>query len=178
MLGRRSGRVRQITLLGDPVLRTACEPVADFDGTLSTLIDDMMATMAAVNGVGLAANQVGVGLRVFVYSCDDAKGKRRSGHVVNPTLVEPEGIVAYEEGNEGCLSVPGSYAPLSRLGRATVTGSDRRGRPVVVDGTGVLARCLRHDVDHINGTVFVDRLGKRERAKLLRGYTPPAGPYP
>jgi peptide deformylase len=178
VFGRQAGRVRRITLLGEPVLRTPCDPVTNFDAGLAALIDDMFATMAAVNGVGLAANQVGVGLRLFVYSCDDAQGKRRTGHVVNPTLREPDGPVGYDEADEGCLSVPGQYAKLARLGRAIVTGQDKRGRPIVIDGTGVLARCLRHEYDHLQGMVYVDRLPKRVRGAVLRDFTPPAGPYP
>lgn len=104
-----SGHVRGMTLLGDPVLHTPCEPVSDFGPELARLIEDMFATMYAANGVGLAANQVGVGLRVFVYDCPDDEDVRHLGHLVNPRLVEADGDVI--RGPEGCLSLPGLEAP-------------------------------------------------------------------
>lgn len=174
MLGL-GGRVRELRYLGDPVLRTRCEAVTAFDRELGRLVDDLMATMKATGGVGLAANQVGVGLRVFVYSCPDADGKRLTGHVVNPELqpLKPAPRQV-DTPAEGCLSVPGRHTRLLRPDRARVSGVDRRGRPVTVDGTGALARCLQHEVDHLDGKLYVDRLSPRARATLLRDFSPPA----
>lgn len=175
---RGPGRVRPIRLLDDPVLRTPCEPVTAFDRELATLVADMMATMDAAEGVGLAANQIGVSLRVFVYDCADGSGKRRKGHVVNPALEPPPDSSPVDSVDEGCLSVPGQHARLTRPTRARVSGFDRTGRAIQVAGTGLLARCLAHEVDHLDGTLFVDRLSRQARAALLRAYRPPTDPYP
>jgi peptide deformylase len=169
-----TGRVRGLRYLGDPVLRTRCDEVTAFDRELGRLVDDLLATMKATSGVGLAANQVGVGLRVFVYACPDADGKLCTGHVVNPVL-QPVSPAPREVDSppEGCLSVPGRHTRLLRPQRARVSGVDRRNRPVTVDGTGALARCLHHEVDHLDGVLFVDRMGARARSALLRDFTPP-----
>ncbi|OKK03873.1 peptide deformylase [Streptomyces sp. CB03234] len=161
-----SGHVRALTLLGDPVLHTPCEPVTDFGPSLSRLIEDMFATMYAANGVGLAANQVGVGLRVFVYDCPDDEDVRHLGHLVNPRLVEADGVTV--RGPEGCLSLPGIEAGTERFDHAVVEGVDLLGTPVRVEGTGFFARCLQHECDHLEGTVYPDRLSGWRRAKALR----------
>jgi peptide deformylase len=117
----------------------------------------------------LAANQVGVDLRVFVYDCPDDDGVRHVGHVINPVLetwgAEEEGLVVE---NEGCLSVPGPHAELARAPYARVTGFDRDGNPVTVEGSGYFARCLQHETDHTLGRLYIDRLSKRERKKVLK----------
>ncbi|MET9431372.1 MULTISPECIES: peptide deformylase [unclassified Streptomyces] len=161
-----SGHVRAMTLLGEPVLHTPCEPVTDFGPALSRLIEDMFATMYAAEGVGLAANQVGVGLRVFVYDCPDDEDVRHLGHVVNPRLVEADGVTV--RGPEGCLSLPGLEAGTERFDHAVVEGVDAQGAPVRVEGTGFFARCLQHECDHLEGTVYPDRLTGWRRSKLLR----------
>ncbi|MGI5484054.1 peptide deformylase [Streptomyces lavendofoliae] len=161
-----SGHVRAMTLLGDPVLHTPCEPVTDFGPSLSRLIEDLFATMYAAQGVGLAANQVGVASRVFVYDCPDDEDVRHLGHVVNPRLVEADGVTV--RGPEGCLSLPGIEAGTERFDRAVVEGVDRLGRPVRVEGTGFFARCLQHECDHLEGTVYTDRLTGWRRARALR----------
>jgi len=163
-----TGTVRPIVRYGAPVLHRACAEVTSFDAELATLIDDMFASMEAAEGVGLAANQVDVALRVFVFDCTDADERRVVGHVVNPVLEAPVGEdrVLDVEG-EGCLSVPGEYADLARPSRAVVTGVDKSGKPVRYEGTGMLARCLQHEADHLDGIVYVDRLPRRQRKKVL-----------
>ena len=163
------GRVRPLTLLGDPVLHAPCEDVTDFGPELATLVEDLFATMYAAQGVGLAANQIGEPLRVFVYDCPDDDGKRHTGYVVNPKLVElPAAGRVLDDSNEGCLSVPTAYAPLARPDYAEVTGQDAQGNPVKVRGTGYFARCLQHETDHLYGYLYIDRLSKRERKDALR----------
>jgi peptide deformylase len=128
----------------------------------------MFDTMAAAHGVGLAANQVGVDLRVFVYDCPDEQGKRARGVVVNPVLeisARPETMPDPDDDEEGCLSVPGEQFPTGRADRARVTGTDLDGAAVVVEGTGFLARCLQHETDHLDGLLYLDRLvGRNQRA--------------
>lgn len=153
-------------MLGAPVLHTPCEPVTDFGPVLDRLIEDMFATMYAANGVGLAANQVGVGLRVFVYDCPDDEDERHLGHLVNPRLVEADGDEI--RGPEGCLSLPGLEAPTPRFDRAVVEGFRRDGTPVRVAGTGFFARCLQHECDHLEGGVYADRVTGWRRSRLLR----------
>lgn len=163
----QTGTVRPITRYGDPVLHTPCADVTSFDAELAELIADMFASMYAADGVGLAANQIGVGLRVFVYDCRDDDEERFVGHIVNPVLAAPKGRGHRHVDREGCLSVPGPYADLGRADIATVTGVDQTGQPVTVRGTGFLARCFQHEVDHLNGIVYVDHLPRRRRQSVL-----------
>ncbi|NUK21899.1 peptide deformylase [Streptomyces lunaelactis] len=158
-----SGLVRAMSLLGDPVLHAPCETVTDFSGGLRTLIEDMFATMYAAEGVGLAANQVGVPLRVFVYDCPDDEDVRHLGHIVNPRLVEADGVTV--RGAEGCLSLPGLEAGTERFDHAVVEGVTAEGEPVRVEGTGFFARCLQHECDHLEGRVYTDRLRGWRRAR-------------
>ena len=164
-----AGEVRPITLVGTPVLHRPCRPVERFDDELAALVEDMFASMYAADGVGLAANQIGVDLRVFVYDCPDADDVARKGVVVNPTLRLPElGERRLDDGEEGCLSVPGTGAKLARPDRAVCEGFDERGNPVTVEGTGLLARCLQHETDHLEGRLYIDRLPTRVRKKVLK----------
>ena len=160
--------VRPIRIVGDPVLSTPTRRVREVDDELRTLVADMFDTMAAAHGVGLAANQVGVDLRVFVYDCPDEEGRRARGVVVNPvieTSARPEGMPDPEDDDEGCLSVPAEQFPTGRAEWARVTGTDLDGAPVVVEGTGFLARCLQHETDHLDGLLYLDRLvGRNQRA--------------
>jgi peptide deformylase len=165
------GRVRRITVTGEDVLhrRNAEVPGHMLGGAeLSSLIDDMFVTMYAAEGVGLAANQVGVDLRVFVYDCPDDDGVRHVGHVVNPVLDERSADDVLVVESEGCLSVPGPHADLGRLERATVRGVDKDGAEVVLSGSGYFARCLQHETDHTLGRVYIDRLSARERKRVLK----------
>ncbi|MFL6143276.1 MAG: peptide deformylase [Labedaea sp.] len=159
--------VRPIRIAGDPVLHQPTRPVETFDDELRTLAADMFDTMAAANGVGLAANQVGVDLRLFVYDCpegDGSSGTRRHGLVVNPVLTtsaRPETMPDPEDDLEGCLSVPGESFPTGRADWAKVTGQDLDGAPIEVEGTGFFARCLQHETDHLDGLLYLSRLTGR-----------------
>jgi peptide deformylase len=155
-----------MSLLGDPVLHAPCQRVTDFGPPLARLVEDLFATMYAANGVGLAANQVGVPLRVFVYDCPDDEDVRHLGHLVNPRLVSADGVVV--RGPEGCLSLPGLSAGTERYDVAVVEGVDLTGAPVKVVGTGFFARCLQHELDHLDGMVYPERLTGARRARVLR----------
>lgn len=152
--------VLPVRTVPDPVLRTAASPVPA-GADVRALVADMIATMHAVGGVGLAAPQVGVGLRVFVF---DVAGV--AGHVVNPVL-ETAGQALREPG-EGCLSVPGLRYHPARAAEAVVRGTDVDGNPVEHRGTGLLARCLQHETDHLDGILYVDRLDGEERREARR----------
>ncbi|GAA2116968.1 peptide deformylase [Kocuria atrinae] len=157
--------ILRIRTQGDPVLRTPALTVTDFDESLRTLISDMFETMYAVKGVGLAAPQIGVGLRIFTWDIGDD-----SGHVINPVLDvgdEPQ------EGGEGCLSVPGPGYDTPRRNHATITGVDMNGDPVRREGTGLLARCFQHETDHLHGRLFVDRLEGEVRKEAMRAMRAP-----
>ncbi|WP_320772860.1 peptide deformylase [Streptomyces sp. CRN 30] len=160
------GRVRPLTLLGDTVLRERCREVTDFGPELSALVEDLFATMYAARGVGLAANQIGEPLRVFVYDCPDDEDVRHLGHVVNPRLVETDGVVV--RGPEGCLSLPGLEAGTERHDHAVVEGFTATGEPVTVHGTGFFARCLQHEHDHLEGRLYVDHLTGWRRHRVER----------
>lgn len=163
--------VHPIRIAGDPVLHHPTRPVTEFDDALRTLVDDMFETMAAANGVGLAANQIGVDLRLFVYDCPDDEGVRHRGLVVNPALTTsgvPETMPDPDDDYEGCLSVPGETFPTGRADWAKVTGVDATGAPVEVEGTGFFARCLQHETDHLDGYLYLDRLVGRHRRESKR----------
>jgi peptide deformylase len=164
-----TGKPLKITVVGDPILAAKCREVTSFDESLATLIEDLFASMAQAEGVGLAAPQVGSDLAVFVYDCPDDTGERRVGHVVNPTIELGEGI---QLGDEGCLSVPGPYEQLGRAASATVRGVDKDGNPVEVTGTGFFARCLQHETDHLSGLLYIDHLPRNRRRKVLREMEP------
>jgi peptide deformylase len=165
-----AGTARKIRIVGDPVLRARCPAVTSFDADLEQLIEDMTASMHAADGVGLAAPQIGVELAVFVYDCPDASGQHQRGHLVNPQLVSTSAEL--DEGEEGCLSVPGPYETLPRPAVATVQGSDRHGKPIEVTGTGFLARCLQHETEHLSGLLYIDHLPRNRRRRVLREMVP------
>jgi peptide deformylase len=152
---------RDIRYFGDPVLRTPAEPVTDFDLELRKLVEDLNETMLAAHGVGLAAPQIGVSLRVFVYHVDEDE----FGHLINPVL-KLEGEPA--EDDEGCLSLPGLQFPTPRAPRAIATGFDMHGEPVTIEGTELLARCVQHETDHLDGILFIDRLDKKQRKLAMQ----------
>lgn len=166
---RERGTARPITVVGNPVLHKECQDVTAFDEELASLIDDMFASQRAAEGVGLAANQIGVDRKVFVYDCVDDEGVRHVGAVCNPVLDElPAERRSLDDSNEGCLSVPGAYEALARPDHAIVRGRDAEGRQVAIEGTGYFARCLQHETDHLYGYLYIDRLSKRERKDALR----------
>lgn len=166
---RERGTVRAVTVVGNPVLHRECRDVTEFDDALRRLVDDMFASQRAAEGVGLAANQIGVDLKVFVYDCPDDDGVRHVGAVCNPVLQElPAERRQLDDGNEGCLSVPGAYMSLARPDYAVVSGQDLDGNPVRVHGRGYFARCLQHETDHLYGRLYIDRLSKRERKDVMQ----------
>ncbi|SHJ35283.1 peptide deformylase [Tessaracoccus bendigoensis DSM 12906] len=165
----KGGKVLPITRWGTPVMHAVTRPVTDFGNELHTLVRDMFATMAAADGVGLAATQVGVDLAVFIYECPDADDVIHRGVVCNPTVTLPEGKDRnLEAAEEGCLSYPGGYQSLARPDHAVCVGQDAFGNEIRVEGTGMLARCLQHETDHLNGMVFGDRLSGRSRRQLAK----------
>ncbi|HEY8319835.1 MAG TPA: peptide deformylase [Amnibacterium sp.] len=165
--------VLPIRITGDPVLHTPAREVTDFDGTLRTLVADMFETMDKAPGVGLAAPQVGVPLRLFVYSYDHDPAGPRRGVAINPQLwlsPTPIGEADEEAEAEGCLSVPGERFPLRRAARARLTAVDLEQQPVELDASGWFARVLQHENDHLDGVLYVDRLdflhGRRARKAI------------
>lgn len=166
---RERGTAQPITVVGNPVLHRECKDVTAFDDALAALIDDMFASQRAAEGVGLAANQIGVDLKVFVYDCTDDEDARHVGAICNPVLVElPPEQRRLDDSNEGCLSVPGAYMELARPNYAVVRGQDAQGNPIALHGTGYFARCLQHETDHVYGRLYIDRLSKRDRKDVLR----------
>ncbi|WP_168581258.1 peptide deformylase [Gephyromycinifex aptenodytis] len=152
--------IQDIRLIGDEVLRTPAVEVSTFDAELRQLVADLTETMREAPGVGLAAPQIGVGLRVFTYYVDGVLG-----HVINPRL-ELSGEAECEE--EGCLSIPGVAALTPRAPRAVANGVDQYGEPVRIVGTELLARCFQHETDHLDGVLFIDRLDTYERRRALK----------
>jgi peptide deformylase len=152
--------VRPLRLLGDPVLRTPCDRVLRFDAALARLVEDLLGTVQVPGRAGLAATQIGSSLAVFSY---DINGQR--GYVINPEITEASGS---QDGPEACLSIPGVSSIRPRAARVVVTGVDLRRQPVVVTGTGELARCLQHETDHLRGELFIDGLTGPERRAVLR----------
>ena len=153
--------IRPIVITGEPVLHTRASEVTEWNDELRTLVTDMFETMDEAPGVGLAAPQVGVGLRVFTYDYPDDKGNERRGVIINPVL--ELGPIVDEEPDEdteseGCLSVPGERFPLKRADSVRVTGLDLEQNPVEIAATGWYARIFQHEFDHLNGTLYVDRL--------------------
>ncbi|MDI5961832.1 peptide deformylase [Streptomyces sp. SL13] len=175
-----SGTVHSLRWFGDPLLHRPAAPAPEFGPGLARLVEDLFATMYARSGVGMAAPQIGADVRVFVHDCPDDEDRRHLGHVVNPRLVAADGPLV--RGPEGCLSLPGTEAGTPRFDRAVVEGFDVTGAPLVVEGTGFFARCLQHEIDHLDGVVYTDRLTGLRRRRALRGRrklpgrSGPAGP--
>lgn len=173
------GTVRPVVRWGTPVMHRPQQRVTSYDEDLRTLVADMVATMYAAEGVGLAACQIGVDLAVFVFDCPDDEGHRTVGVVCNPEVTTPEGPDRrLDVADEGCLSLPGGYVECARPDQATVTGTGLDGEPVTFSGTGLLARCLQHETDHTKGTVFGDRLSTKMRKKLQKAHEKAAEDYP
>lgn len=154
--------VYHIRTYGDPVLRTAAAPVTTFDDVLHRLVDDMIETMYAAPGVGLAAPQVGVSRQIAVFDSQDGEGARV---LINPSLVETKGEFVYEE---GCLSIPGHYWTITRPGRVRAVGVDVDGKEVEYIGEELLGRVLQHEIDHLYGTLLVERLDRKTRKQALK----------
>ncbi|WP_407317415.1 peptide deformylase [Isoptericola halotolerans] len=153
--------MREIRVVPDPVLRTACDEITTIDDRVRGLVDDLLETVDAEGRAGLAANQIGVNLRAFSWNVDD-----EIGYVLNPRLVDVSEEI--QDGDEGCLSVPRLYYPTTRAWYARVEGTDLDGNPVVVEGTDLMARCLQHECDHLDGKLYLDRLERGTRKKAMR----------
>ncbi len=197
--GLPAGTVRPIARWGEAVLHTRPAPVTSFDTELAELVADLFATMDAADGVGLAANQIGVAQSLFVFdirldggegtderaagdpiAADDAPGHSpASGVVCNPVLqLSDDAGQAWLSDEEGCLSLPGAFVPSKRALMATVTGVDHHGQPVGYTASGFLARCFQHETDHLDGVVFADRLSGWQRRRLQRQAARYAADYP
>jgi peptide deformylase len=153
--------MREIRVVGDPVLRTPCDPITSVDDRVRSLVADLVETVDNEGRAGLAANQIGVGLRAFSWNIDD-----EVGYVLNPQIVEVSDD--FQDGDEGCLSVPGLWYPMRRAWYARVVGQNIDGNEVVVEGTELMARCLQHEVDHLDGHLYLDRLERSVRKKAMR----------
>jgi peptide deformylase len=153
--------IRPVRLFGDPVLRTAADPVTDFDKQVRVLVKDLQETLDDAQGAGLAAPQIGVGLRVFAYHVDDQRG-----YLVNPGLSFPDD--EEQEGEEGCLSFPGVYFDVKRRLNTIACGYTDRGDPIQVVGSRVMARCLQHETDHLDGVLFIDRMDGETRRRAMK----------
>lgn len=154
--------VQPIRLFGDPVLRMPAESVTAFDKELRSLVADLTETMLAAPGVGLAAPQLGVGLRVFTYHVSE----EQSGHLVNPVLHFPSDDE--QDGPEGCLSMPGLSFDCRRREQVVAHGQTMYGDPITIEGTALLARCVQHETDHLDGVLFVDRLDDQTRKAAMK----------
>ena len=155
--------LREIRVFGDPVLRKMCRPVEQVDAEIRQLVDDLIETMYEADGIGLAAPQVGVPLRAFVY--DVREDNVLPGVLINPEIVERAGVVKEEE---GCLSIPGLSELVERAARVVVRGLDAGGEAVEMEADGLFSRCLQHECDHLDGVLFIDRLSPLKRKMLLR----------
>jgi peptide deformylase len=153
--------VKPIRLFGDPVLRTPAEPVRDFDAELRRLVKDLTETMLDAPGAGLAAPQIGVGLRVFTYHVDD----HEPGHLINPSLDLSKDE---DDDDEGCLSFPGLVYPVKRAWGVVAKGFNMYGDPVTIEGTELLARCIQHETDHLDGVLFIDRMDPAQRKAVMK----------
>jgi peptide deformylase len=173
------GTVRPMTRWGDAVMHRPARAVTSYDEELRALAADMVATMYAANGVGLAACQIGVDLAIFVFDCWDDDHVVHRGVVCNPLVELPEGKDRrLDEGEEGCLSYPGAFVTCARPDHARVLGQDLDGNDVAYAGDGQLARCLQHETDHTQGRVFGDRIGDRARKRLRKQMESNAEHYP
>lgn len=152
---------RQIRLFGDPVLKTPSEPIDVIDDRARSLVEDLLDSVRPPGRAGVAASQIGVNLRAFSYNVDGD-----IGYIINPVLVETRGEI--ELVDEGCLSVPGLWYPTPRYPFARVTGIDLDGNEIEVSGTGVLAQALQHETDHLDGMLYLDRLGKEHRRAAMK----------
>jgi peptide deformylase len=149
----------------DPRLREKARPVERFDADLQKLVDDMFETMYAAPGVGLAATQVGVARRVFVMDCAVEENRREPVVAINPEIVETADA---EEVEEGCLSVPGVRDKLKRYHRVKMKALDRHGKPYEITGEGLMAQCIQHEIDHLNGKLYIDHLSSLKRERLMK----------
>jgi peptide deformylase len=154
--------MREIRVIPDPVLRTPCAEITEIDARVRALVEDLLQTVDDEGRAGLAANQIGVSLRAFSWNIED-----ELGYVLNPRVVDLSQD-EYQDGDEGCLSVPNLWFPTTRAWYARVEGMNLDGKKVVVEGTELMARCLQHEVDHLDGKLYLDRLERSVRKKAMR----------
>lgn len=173
------GTARPVTRWGTPVMHRPQRPVTTYDDALRSLAADMVATMYAADGVGLAACQVGEDVAMFVFDCPDENGEHTVGVVCNPVVTLPEGRDRnLDDSDEGCLSYPGAFVECARPDWAAVDGTGLDGERVHFEGDGLLARCLQHETDHTQGTVFGDRLPTKARKRLQKQHDKAVDDYP
>ena len=153
---------RDIRIIGDPILRTQCEWITSIDDSVKSLVDDLLETVDEDGRAGLAANQIGVGMRAFSWNIDG-----RIGYILNPRIDELN-FDEYQDGDEGCLSVPGLWYPTRRAWYARAVGIDLSGKEVVVEGEELMGRCIHHECDHLEGHLYLDRLDRRNRAEAMK----------
>ena len=153
---------RDIRIIGDPVLRTECDWITDIDDSVKALVEDLLETVDEDGRAGLAANQIGIGLRAFSWNIDG-----EIGYILNPKIVELSKY-EYQDGDEGCLSVPGLWFPTERAWYARAEGVNLDGKEVVVEGEELMARCIQHECDHLEGHLYLDRLDRKNRAKAMK----------
>lgn len=153
---------REIRVIGDPILRTPCEPVGEIDEHIKQLVEDLLETVDADGRAGLAANQIGVGLRAFSWNIDG-----EVDYILNPRLVEVSKD-EYQDGDEGCLSVPGLFFPCQRAWYARAEGIDLDGKAKVVEGEELMGRCIQHECDHLDGHLYLDRLDRLTRRQAFK----------
>ncbi len=152
--------IREIRVVPDPVLRTVCDPIATITPAIRHMVQDLLDTVDDPGRAGLSANQIGIGLRAFSYNIEG-----RVGYILNPVIEETSGE---QDGEEGCLSVPGLWYPTRRADYARARGIDLDGKTVVLEGRGVMGRMLQHECDHLDGHIYLDRLEKDVRRQAMR----------
>lgn len=153
---------RDIRVIGDPVLRTSCDEIKKITPQVVSLVEDLLETVDEDGRAGLAANQIGVSLRAFSWNIDD-----KIGYILNPKIVDLSED-EYQDDEEGCLSIPGHFFPTRRAWYAKAIGMDLDGNEVVIEGEEIMARCIQHEVDHLDGMLYIDRLDRPARKKALR----------
>ena len=159
--------IRRMRIYGDPVLRQKAAPVTEFDDSLREFVADLYETMVAYDGMGLAAPQVGVSQRVFVVEVPVGESGTERITAVNPEILDRSGKDGMEE---GCLSIPDYYETVERPARVKVAYQDRNGVPQEIEADGLLATCLQHEIDHINGVLFVDHLSRLKRERVMKKF--------
>jgi peptide deformylase len=153
--------VRPIRLFGDPVLKSTCTEITQIDAKIRALVDDLVDSVQLEGRAGVAANQIGVGLRAFSYNVDG-----RVGYLLNPRLIDVSGEP--ELVGEGCLSVPGLWFEVKRYPHAKAVGTDLDGNEVILEGDGLLAQAIQHEIDHLEGMLYLDRLDRETRRAALK----------
>ena len=154
--------IRDIRIIGDPILRTPCEEITTIDDHVKMLVEDLLEGVDMEGRAGLAANQIGVGLRAFSWNIDG-----EVGYILNPRIVELSKD-EYQDGDEGCLSVPDLFFPTERAWYARAEGIDLDGKPVVVEGEELMGRCIQHECDNLDGKIYIDRLDRKNRKEAMR----------